>query len=178
MRAESREKVGCRGSCRETCCGGRLEREPGEPAQGWCGSGDNLAGNGSVALVGIGGAQSRWGGSTRTNAPRAFVSVGVWAGRAPGDPGTEQGLPGTARCEKARIFPPLFCAPQVGPLKICAFSGWMWGAGTEAPWKQEFGSPCGPFFLGESVGSLRKPEGHGSSRNLAAGGLDSGRFSF
>lgn len=64
------------------------------------------AGNGFVALVGLEVPIAGEVGSAWTEAPRAFVSVGVWAGRAPGQPGSGAGVPRNGEVRKAALFRP------------------------------------------------------------------------
>lgn len=63
-------------------------------------------GNGFVSLVGLEVPIAGEVGSAWAEAPRAFVSVGVWAGRAPGRPGSGAGAPRNGEARKAALFRP------------------------------------------------------------------------
>lgn len=110
-------------------------------------------------------------GSAWAEAPRAFVSVGVWAGRAPGRPGSGAGAPRNGEARKAALFRP-------ENVRVFQKRAGRPGGGPE----QRLGVTRGPWCPGASSGpgpgSGRKRGGHGSFRSLAAGGLGSGCFSF
>lgn len=127
---------------------------------------------------GLGGAQSRRGGSARTEASQPLYAAG--AGRAPGDPGAGQRLPRTAGQAWGGLVCFLGCSarPKLGSQKSVRFPDGC--GGRHGGRKQGLGSPGVPWFPGESSGSVRggpgKPRGQGSFRSLAPGGLGSGNF--
>lgn len=138
---------------------GELAREVG--GKGW---GDSFFGggrNGFVALVGLEVPIAGEGGSAWTEASRALVSVGVWAGRAPGYAGSGAGVPRDGEVRKAASFRP----ENRRVFQIA------WGArGATARLKPGSAVPRRELGLGLGV----QPWGARALCSLAAGGMGSG----
>lgn len=162
MRGASRQKrVGWRGS-RPRPLQDRREREPGEP--GRAGGRGTMGGTDPWLWRGFGGAQSRRGGSARTEAPEPLYVAGAGRGGA-GRPRLGQGLPRTARCERLGYFlsssGPSWAARRVrflhgcgdrrsagsrssGSLRVRWFPGESW-LRAPRPWPQADLESTGPF---------------------------------